>query len=170
MHRQAFEFCKGVVPVIRQTRRVLEVGSYNVNGSVRELFPFSEYFGIDVRPGRGVDHVADLAAMTDEQFTNWSDALELFDVVISTETLEHVADPSLLVERMRAMCAAGGVVVITAAGPKREPHSGLDGGALRPGEHYRGISEAELREWLAPCAVVLTATREREDVYAFAVV
>ena len=36
---------------------VLECGSYNVNGSVRDLFAVREYIGLDWRPGPGVDVV-----------------------------------------------------------------------------------------------------------------
>ena len=63
--------------------KVLEVGSLDVNGGVRENFLLaSEYVGIDIREGKGVDlvmHAEDLP----QKFPAY------FDLVISTETFEH---------------------------------------------------------------------------------
>jgi SAM-dependent methyltransferase len=66
---------------------ILEVGSYQVPGQeeiadLRALFPGKEYVGIDVRPGPGVDQVAD------------AESLPLADgsvgTVIAMNTFEHV--------------------------------------------------------------------------------
>ena len=38
-------------------KRVLEVGSLNINGTVRDLFNDCNYIGIDVGEGNGVDVV-----------------------------------------------------------------------------------------------------------------
>lgn len=61
---------------------VLELGSLDVNGSVRVLFPSAQlYVGIDCQQGRGVDVRA------------WASSLpfpdESFDLVVTTEMLEH---------------------------------------------------------------------------------
>jgi len=45
------------------------------------------------------------------------------------------------------MLNAGGVLIVTTASPARAPHSAIDGGALRPGEHYAGVSEDDLMRW-----------------------
>jgi len=70
-----------------QGKRVIELGSYDVNGSLRtyvkSLNP-SEYIGVDIKKGPGVDIVCDAENIVDK-FGN-----EAFDVVISTELLEHV--------------------------------------------------------------------------------
>ena len=36
---------------------ILELGSFNMNGSVRDVLKFDDYTGLDVRPGPGVDIV-----------------------------------------------------------------------------------------------------------------
>src|SRR5512133_1128292 len=68
-------------------KSVLEVGSQNVNGSLRSyvegLGP-SRYFGVDMTPGDGVDEVCSAEKLI-ERF-----GVDAFDVVISTEMLEHV--------------------------------------------------------------------------------
>ena len=59
----------------------LEVGSGIVNGTVRDYFS-GPYVGVDIGAGSGVDRVEDC--------TNLSDGDNTWDVVISTEMLEHV--------------------------------------------------------------------------------
>ena len=59
---------------------VLECGSYNVNGSVRDLFTAREYVGLDWRPGPAVDVVS---------LVHEYQPGRMFDTVISTEMLEH---------------------------------------------------------------------------------
>lgn len=39
--------------------KVLEIGSLNINGSVRDFFTNCQYLGIDIAPGRGVDVVCE---------------------------------------------------------------------------------------------------------------
>ncbi len=69
---------------LRERKNILEIGSYNVNGSVRDLFPkHLHYTGIDVVPGPGVDMVTpDMGSFPD----GWTNS---FDLIVSTEALEH---------------------------------------------------------------------------------
>lgn len=60
---------------------ILEIGSYDVNGSVRELFPGSTYCGVDLTPGEGVDVVAD-GHRVDHPNNS-------YDITISCECFEH---------------------------------------------------------------------------------
>lgn len=74
---------------------VLEVGSCDVNGSVRGLFKgCHSYLGIDVADGPGVDvvYVANRPGLLHEYE---DDGLRqaAFDVVVSTEMLEHSRRP-----------------------------------------------------------------------------
>jgi SAM-dependent methyltransferase len=66
---------------------ILEVGSYQVAGqediaNLRGLFPGKAYLGIDVRPGPGVDQVADVEALP---FPDRS-----IGTVLALSTFEHV--------------------------------------------------------------------------------
>lgn len=45
------------VPASTMGLRILEIGSYDVNGSVRKFFPESVYTGVDLCAGPGVDLV-----------------------------------------------------------------------------------------------------------------
>ena len=70
-------------------KRVLEVGSGYVNGSVRpfiERLRPKEYIGVDIVPAKFVDVIGPAEKIV-ECFGE-----ESFDVVVSTELLEHVRD------------------------------------------------------------------------------
>jgi len=63
--------------------KVLEVGSLDVNGSVRDLFKDREYVGTDMRPGANVDDVVN----AHDLLTKYEP--ETFDLVFSFDTFEH---------------------------------------------------------------------------------
>ncbi len=88
-------------------RSTLEVGSYDVNGSVRLLFS-GAYVGVDHAEGPGVDKVADAEHLP------FADAS--FEVVVSTEMLEHAERPWLAVNEMARVCEPGGTVIVTCRG------------------------------------------------------
>ena len=73
-------YCRRQYPLHFTRAWVLEFGSYNINGTVRDYFgPECEYYGIDWRPGPGVDIVC-LAHELDRPQV---------DIVISASLLEH---------------------------------------------------------------------------------
>ncbi|MHC4616808.1 MAG: methyltransferase domain-containing protein [Planctomycetota bacterium] len=83
--------------------RVLDVGSFDVNGNVRDLF--EDYTGLDVRPGKNVDVVADAASMP---YPN-----DHFEVVLCLGTLEHDEHPFDSIKEMkRVLCNRGKLVVV----------------------------------------------------------
>jgi SAM-dependent methyltransferase len=91
-------------------KRVLEVGAYNVNGTLRgyclSLDP-KEYIGVDLSEGNCVDRVVNAEALVQEFGKN------SFDVVISTEMLEHVVEWKPVITNMKQVVKPGGVIVIT---------------------------------------------------------
>ena len=112
MHISVFEF---FVEEVKENefkdKRVLEVGSKYVNGSVRPLiekflFP-REYVGIDIEPGKYVDVV--VAA---EEAVDYFGP-ESFDVVIAAELLEHVHDWRFVVSSMKKILKPNGYLYIT---------------------------------------------------------
>jgi SAM-dependent methyltransferase len=85
-------FIRGLVRAVTESfplpGPVLEIGSYQCDGQadladLRSLFPGRHYTGIDVRPGPGVDEIADVEALP------YPDAS--FGTVLGLETFEHVA-------------------------------------------------------------------------------
>jgi len=92
-------------------KKVLEVGSKYVNGSVRPIiekfFQPEKYVGIDIEQGKFVDEVLPAEKLI-EHFGQQS-----FDVVISTEVLEHVKDWRMVIHNIKRVLKEGGVVYIT---------------------------------------------------------
>jgi SAM-dependent methyltransferase len=110
-----------------QGKDVLEVGSYNVNGTPRDVFiPFSpkQYLGVDQGAGPGVDRVLEASNLTLALGEN------AFDVVISTEMLEHAQHWRQAVSNLKAVTKPGGLLFVTTRGPGF-PYHGF------PHDHWR---------------------------------
>jgi SAM-dependent methyltransferase len=105
-------------------RSILEVGSYNVNGSLRaivsKLGP-REYIGVDLTPCNHthepcasrpcVDSVCNAENLIEEY------GLDRFDVVISTELLEHAEDWKKAVHNFKGVLKSGGLLLLTTRSP-----------------------------------------------------
>lgn len=125
MHQSVMKFIADVKPDVTGLR-VLEVGSCNVNGSVRPLFDGAGlYFGIDIQGGPGVDLVIPVEGMTlrDDMY------FEYFDVVVSCEMLEHAEHWSTAFHAMADLLKPGGTLLLTARGPGFPRHN--------PPDHWR---------------------------------
>lgn len=89
-------------------KSVLEIGSMNVNGSLRGAFSFGNpYLGIDIERGPGVDEVMRAADIPSE----WR-----FDVVVCTEMIEH--DPTfwLTIKKAHDVLVVGGLLILSTCG------------------------------------------------------
>lgn len=159
MHDAAYAFVASVLGDVAGAR-VLEFGARNVNGSVRALCgACAAYHGVDIRPGPCVDEVADAAMY---------DGGGAYDVVLTTEMVEHAPNPAACVRAAWRSLRPGGRLILTAAAPERAPH-GCDGGGVG-GEHYAGIAPGALADWLAAWQDVrIVHAPAVGDVYATAV-
>jgi len=92
---------------------VLEVGSFNVNGSVREYFKSTKYIGIDWRAGPGVDQVC---------FAHEMNFPEKFDTVISASMLEHDPYWDKSLPAIVAQMKANGLLLLGWGAAKNSPH------------------------------------------------
>jgi hypothetical protein len=100
-------------------KRILEVGSQNINGSVREFFPDTrEYLGIDLGMAPCVDWVVpgELVELPD----HWA------DITVSTECFEHCNNWKQVFLNMIRITSIGGLVIITCAGIGRDTHGTID--------------------------------------------
>jgi SAM-dependent methyltransferase len=91
-------------------RRVIEVGSRDARGAVRAIVaPLrpAEYVGVDMASGPGVDLVCRAERLID-RFGESS-----FDVVISTEVLEHVQDWRAVVHNLKGVLRDRGLLIVT---------------------------------------------------------
>ena len=132
---------------------VLEVGAYNVNGSVRHLFDAAHYTGVDTRAGPDVDIVIDPSTA----YTIWR---EKWDVVVSTETLEHDLRPWRTMRHMRDWVRPGGLVIVTARGFSEK---GFTPYHAHPGDFWRFTVEG-MRALMEDCLLeVLDCRRDPWD-------
>lgn len=111
-------------------KHILDVGSYNVNGSLRPLLEGwgGKYLGIDMMVGEGVDLVCraeDLVATFGE---------EAFDLVVSTETAEHFADWRPCFSNIKRVLKRGGLLYLTTVTPGFARHDW-------PGDYWRYTPE-----------------------------
>lgn len=175
MHSAAYAYVAARVESLRQLARehtgdpsladltIIEVGSYNVNGSIRDLFAeCASYTGMDRRPGPGVDVVSRVQQMQLPE-------AERVDLVISCEALEHDSDPKGHLAACMGLLSIGGHLIVTCASPERAPH-GNDGGPLATNEDYGGIGSHELYVWLRDLGAIDVSVAHAAyegDVYAF---
>ena len=90
-------------------KRILEVGSYNVNGSLRYvigLADIADYTGADIVEGPGVDIVCPAEKLVDKF------GKDKFDIVVSTCVLEHIIDWKTAVSNIKNVCKPGGMIMI----------------------------------------------------------
>lgn len=91
---------------------VLDVGSFNVNGQLRDVVAVT--LGVDTRPGPGVDLVldaADLPSLGRE-----------FDAVVSSDSLEHMEHWQAALAGMWSVLKPGGYMLLTTVNLRKGRH------------------------------------------------
>lgn len=134
MHSEAYEFVRshGTSDPVS----VIEIGSRNINGTVRDHFPHAHWIGLDLHPGPCVDVVCN---------AEFYQPVELVETVICCEVLEHAHNWQRLIATGASWLNPGGRMIVTCAGPGRPEHSAIDGRPrLMPGEYYRNLSADEV--------------------------
>lgn len=151
MHREVIDWVSECLE-LRKTyglkttsARVLDIGSLDINGSVKPLFAelISDgglFFGIDVQEGPGVDLVADASVYkSDIQY----------DIIVCAEVFEHTAVWPKIIQNAHSLLVPGGMFIATMAGEGRRPHSAIDENPIRSWEYYKNVSGADLTKKLS---------------------
>jgi hypothetical protein len=143
-HQQQQDFCRYVKELHPGRFRgsyVLDIGSQDINGNNRFLFDECNYLGIDLNEGPNVDLVS--------SGQSFSSAVP-FDVVISTECLEHDKYWALTLHNIcNNLLQKGGLFIMTCATTGRPEH-----GTTRTSpkdspfttEYYMNITEEDFRQ------------------------
>lgn len=123
--------------------RVLEIGSYDVNGSVRSKFLAArDYVGVDLTPGPSVDHVG--------YGHEYDEPDGSFDLTISGSCFEHDPKWEDTLANMVRLTKPGGIVGATFAsrgfpehGTRRTMVSDSPGTQAQGLDYYRNLEEAD---------------------------
>lgn len=156
MHTAAYHFVLRAVSSYGACGPVFEIGSRNINGSVRPLFNGLPYVGIDLTPGPDVDAVADGRDYVPDAWPN---------TIVCCEVLEHTPYAIVILHHACDVLLPGGLIILTTADRQRKPHSAIDGGPLRPGEHYANLTlDGVLAALKHGQVAVLTAESNGQDL------
>jgi hypothetical protein len=138
--RNFFTSLKEKLPEAFTGVRVLEIGSLDINGTIRDFFEPSEYVGVDVGPGPGVDVVAQ---GEDLDYRDNS-----FDVAVSAECFEHNPEWVATFRNMWRMSSRH--VIMTCASEGRAEHgttatSPEDSPLTQHWDYYRNLTEQDFK-------------------------
>jgi len=95
-------------------KRVLEIGSLDINGSVRSFFEQCDYTGLDIGPGPGVDVVC--------EGQKYDAPSASYDLVICCEVMEHNPFWPETFRNMMRLLRPGGIMVMSCATKGRLEH------------------------------------------------
>jgi SAM-dependent methyltransferase len=135
---------KNLKPTEVRGRNIIEIGACEVNGSLRpilESYAPASYVGVDITEGVGVDVVCDAERVLD-RFEK-----ERFDIVLSTELIEHTRNWKRVISNIKNLCAPEGTILVTTCSPGFHYHA-------YPHDYWRYELE-DMREIFSDCEIVL---------------
>jgi len=153
MHPEAKDFTifvKQNFPEFFTNKKVLDVGSGDINGNNRFLFQNCTYEGNDITRAPNVTIVSKTSKLP------FSD--ETFDTIVSTECFEHDPEYKLSFLKIFSMLKKGGLFFFTCAGIGRKEHGtrrsdpncsyGTIAGIEEMSDYYMNLTELELNSVL----------------------
>ena len=151
-HLQQQEFCdkiKNQHSKYFKNKKVLDIGSLDINGNNRFLFTDCDYTGLDVGQGPNVDVIS--VGHLFEGPDNY------YDTIISTEVFEHDMFYEKTIENIIRMLKPGGMFIFTCASTGRAEHGtrNSDGSDAAPlliqiseewSDYYKNLTEDDIRK------------------------
>lgn len=137
--RNFVKYIKDKFPNFFSNKKVIEIGSLNINGSIRSFFKDCEYLGVDVGKGKDVDLVCEGQKLDHSN--------DFYDVSASCECFEH--NPYWLETfiNMHRMTKKNGLVFFTCATTGRKEHgtnkSNKEASPLTEWEYYKNLTEED---------------------------
>ena len=139
MHKESYDIMERFVDKYldkNECLEILDVGSYDVNGTYKPLFqcPKWNYYGLDMVNGPNVDYVSksDYDFGVDKQF----------DVIVSGNCLEHVEAPWKWTKEVEKVTKKGGIICIITPFSIGEHRHPVDCWRILP-DAYRYLLEQE---------------------------
>ncbi len=150
-HQAQRDFCSRMVTNFSEhftNKKVLDIGSLDINGNNRFLFNNCDYIGLDVGEGRNVDIVC-VGHLYDAPD-------EYFDTIISTEVFEHDMFYDKTIHNIIRMLKPGGAFIFTCASTGRPEHGTVksDGSYAAPlltqiseewSHYYKNLTENDIK-------------------------
>jgi SAM-dependent methyltransferase len=151
-HKEQTNFCRYVkytFPEYFINKKILDIGSLDINGNNRFLFENCEYVGLDVASGPNVDIVS-VAHLYDAPN-------DTFDTIISTEVFEHDMYYIETIKNIIRMLKPGGAFIFTCASTGRLEHGTIksDGSFAAPlltqiseewSNYYKNLTEDDFND------------------------
>jgi hypothetical protein len=147
-HQQQFNYITSLklqFPTSFFNCKMLEVGSLNINGSIRDYFTHCDYLGIDVGEGPGVDLVCEGQNLDHPDNT--------YDTVGSCECFEHNPYWIETFQNMVRMAKPGALVFMSCATTGRPEHgttrTSPKDSPLTIGkgwDYYKNLTEKDFRD------------------------
>lgn len=146
-HQEQKDFCtkiKNLYPTFFVDKKVLDVGSLDINGNNRYLFENCSYCGIDIGEGNNVDVVCLAHEFSDPDLS--------YDMIISTECFEHDCFYDKTIKNIIRLLNNGGLFLFTCATTGRAEHGTIStspqDAPLLYGEwsnYYKNLTEQDIR-------------------------
>lgn len=137
------DFCKSVkkrFPEHFKNKKVLDVGSQDINGNNNYLFEDCDILGIDLGSGDNVGLVCHGADLDHED--------ESYETIISTEAFEHDSRFEDSLKNILRMLRSGGLFLFSCAGvgrPEHGTHQSVSWASPHTLDFYQNRSEEEVR-------------------------
>jgi autotransporter strand-loop-strand O-heptosyltransferase len=150
-HIEQKAFCnkvKLIFPQYFSNKKVLDIGSLDINGNNKILFDNCSYIGLDLGEGKNVDVIGSghLYDAPDEYF----------DTIISTEAFEHDMFYEKTISNIIRMLKPGGLFLFTCAAPGRPEHGtrrtgGFDAPLLihqseKWADYYKNLTDIDIQK------------------------
>jgi SAM-dependent methyltransferase len=160
-------------PSFFREKKVLDIGSLNINGTARDFFDNSVYTGIDIGLGSGVDVIA-----RGESFDVPDDS---FDVVLSCECFEHNPAWRETFINMTRLCKPQGLLFFTCATNGRSEHGTSEQSPSsspltisEKSNYYKNLNEMDFSSWINLddyfSEYQFSVNRESQDLYFYGII
>ena len=145
-HKEQIQYCKSIrerFPAYFRNNRILDVGSLDINGNNRYLFPKEDnnfYLGLDVGAGKNVDIVSPVHKLSSKN---------KYDFIISTECFEHDKYYKDSLTKIVELLAPNGMFLFTCATTGRAEHGTTatsPADAPFTNDYYKNLTEKDIRE------------------------
>jgi len=153
MHQQAYDFTifvKKILPNFFINKRVLDIGSGDINGNNNSLFENCEYHGNDVAQAKNVTIVSYTKDLPFDDNT--------FDTIISTECFEHDPEYKDSLIKIYRMLKPGVLFCFTCASTGRAEHGtrrtspyasyGTLANLDKMSDYYKNLTEEDINNTL----------------------